>query len=197
MDKNIDVAFRDVILLALAGFVVVVLLLLPHINPPGEQSMAATESPGSVIVEAMWPVESDADIDLWVQAPGDMPVGYSNKGGLYFNLLRDDLGSHYGDVTEINYEVSYSRGMPAGEYVANVHFFRSKDQSFPVPVELTASVKPSPDATVRRVVTTVVRLTRIGQELTAFRFKLTPDGELVPGSVNHVYKPLRAMKGKR
>jgi xanthosine utilization system XapX-like protein len=26
-----------------------------------------------------------------VQAPGDVPVGYSNKSGGVFNLLRDDL----------------------------------------------------------------------------------------------------------
>ena len=28
----------------------------------------------------------DADVDLWVQAPNDTPVGYSNKGGDFFNL---------------------------------------------------------------------------------------------------------------
>ena len=33
----------------------------------------------------------DVDIDLWVKAPDDIPVGYSNQGGLFFNLLRDDL----------------------------------------------------------------------------------------------------------
>jgi hypothetical protein len=30
--------FRDVITLALAGFVATVMLLLPHINPPGRRS---------------------------------------------------------------------------------------------------------------------------------------------------------------
>jgi len=33
-----------------------------------------------------------AHVDLWVQAPGDVPVGYSNKSGGVLNLLRDDLG---------------------------------------------------------------------------------------------------------
>jgi hypothetical protein len=84
--------FRDVIMLALAGFVAMVILLLPHLNPKGEDAQASTEPPGNVIVEVRWPDELDADVDLWVEAPGDVPVGYSNKGGAIFNLLRDDLG---------------------------------------------------------------------------------------------------------
>ena len=50
------------------------------------------------------------------KAPDDIPVGYSNKGGLFFNLLRDDLGK-YKDNSPINYEVSYSRGISEG----NIH----------------------------------------------------------------------------
>ena len=46
-------------------------------------------------------------------APDDIPVGYSNKGGLFFNLLRDDLGI-YKDNSPVNYEVSYSRGISKG-----------------------------------------------------------------------------------
>ena len=32
-DGGADTVFRDVIMLTLAGFIVIVLLLLPHINP--------------------------------------------------------------------------------------------------------------------------------------------------------------------
>ena len=42
-----------------------------------------------------------AHFDLWVQAPGDVPVGYSNKSGGVFNLLRDDLGKAK-DMTDGN-----------------------------------------------------------------------------------------------
>jgi hypothetical protein len=72
--------FRDVIMLALAGFITVVILLLPHVNPPGTAE-DSDQSPGNIIVEVRWPDEVDADVDLWVEAPGDRPVGYSNKGG--------------------------------------------------------------------------------------------------------------------
>ena len=112
--------FRDVIMLALLGFVAIVVLLLPHLNPP-VQATEATQPPGNVIVEVRWPDEFDSDVDLWVEAPGDVPVGYSNKGGRIFNLLRDDLG-HIGDTTGLNYEIAFSRGTPGGEYTVSLGF---------------------------------------------------------------------------
>ena len=82
--------FRDVIMLALVGFVAMVILMLPYIHPPGAKASDQIAPPGNVIVEIRWPDQIDADVDLWVQAPGEVPVGYSNKGGRVFNLLRDD-----------------------------------------------------------------------------------------------------------
>ena len=192
-DGGQDTVFRDVIFLALAGFVAMVLLLLPHLNPPAE-AQAAVPSPGNVIVELHWPNGTDADVDLWVQAPGDMPVGYSNKGGLIFNLLRDDLGLQ-GDVTKLNYEVSYSRGVPAGEYVINVHLYRHKEGPMPIPAVVVVSVKPKPSVSARRILVTEVPMEREGQETTAFRFVLDEDGVLVPGSVHDLPKALRSGKG--
>ena len=104
--------FRDVIMLALAGFVTLVLLIIPHINPKAVAEEAA-KSPGNLTVELRWPDDINADVDLWVEAPGDVPVGYSNKGGRVFNLLRDDLGDT-ADLTGLNYEFRYSRGVPEG-----------------------------------------------------------------------------------
>ena len=85
-----------------------------------------------MIVEVRWPDQLDSDVDLWVQAPGDVPVGYSNKGGAIFNLLRDDLGQR-ADATGMNYEVSYSRGIPPGEYMVNVHLYRNAAGVMPDP----------------------------------------------------------------
>jgi hypothetical protein len=191
-DQGGDVVFRDVIFLALAGFVAMVLLLLPFINPPATAN-EGTPAPGNVIVELNWPKEMDTDVDLWVEAPGDAPVGYSNKGGLIFNLLRDDLGSQ-SDVTDINYEVSYSRGVPAGEYTVNAHLYRDMSGRLPVPVSISVSVKPTPQIAAKRILTTKLELQHQGQELTAFRFSLDEDGNLVVGSVYDLPKPLRSKK---
>ena len=98
----------------LTGFVTVAVLMLAAHQPQGRGAKAARDRPppGNVMVEANWPPGMDSDVDLWVQAPGDVPVGYSNKGGAVFNLLRDDLGQQL-DLSGLNYESSYSRGVRA------------------------------------------------------------------------------------
>jgi hypothetical protein len=189
-DQGSDTVFRDVIFLALAGFVAVVLLLLPHLHPPKEAE-AAIRSPGNVIVEIRWPDEIDADVDLWVQAPGDTPVGYSNKGGMFFNLLRDDLGRR-GDSTDLNYEISYSRGVPEGEYTVNVHLYRNTGGYVSVPVTISVSVKPNTNESAHRLLATELLLEYEGEERTAFRFSLDDKGKLLRGSVHDLPKPLRS-----
>jgi hypothetical protein len=183
--------FRDVVLLALAGFVVLVIMLLPHLNPPGAKTADDTTPPGNVIVEVRWPDEIDADVDLWVQAPGDIPVGYSNKGGAAFNLLRDDLGKRV-DVTGLNYETSYSRGIVPGEYTVNLHLYRNPSRTYPVPVTVVTSVKQSASQAARQLLASKVQLAREGEEMTVYRFRLTEAGALVAGSVHSLDKPLRA-----
>lgn len=187
--------FRDVIMLALVGFVAMVVLILPHINPPGAKAIADAEPPGNVIVEVRWPDAIDADVDLWVQAPGDVPVGYSNKGGAAFNLLRDDLGNR-ADVTGLNYETSYSRGILPGEYTVNLHLYRNPSKTYPVPVTVVTSVKRDANRNSKQLLASEVLLVREGEEVTVYRFRLTDAGDLVAGSVHSLQKDLRAQRSK-
>ena len=187
--------FRDVIMLALVGFVAMVILILPHINPPGAKAIADAEPPGNVIVEVRWPDEIDADVDLWVQAPGDVPVGYSNKGGAVFNLLRDDLGNR-ADATGLNYETAYSRGILPGEYTVNLHLYRNPSKTYPVPVTVVTSVKRDADRNSKQLLASEVLLVREGEEVTVYRFRLTDAGDLVAGSVHSLQKDLRAQRSK-
>lgn len=193
---------RDLLTLLLCGFVACAVLAVPFINDAkkteGNQNnsssaAAGIEPPGNVIIEARWDDKLRTDVDLWVQAPGDVPVGYSNKSGLIFNLLRDDLGA-YADPTEINFETSYSRGIPPGEYTVNVHLFRNLENVFPIWVRVVARVKTENESGAATIAATRVRLDHEGEEVTAFRFNLTEKGELVPGSLNAVFKPLRSAK---
>jgi hypothetical protein len=185
--------FRDVIMLALAGFVMLVLLLLPHLNPRAKTADTA-RTPGNVIVEARWPDEINADVDLWVQAPGDVPVGYSNAAGAVFNLLRDDLGN-MSDLTGLNYEFSYSRGVPPGEYTVNVHLYRNHTRRN-IPVTVVVSVKGGANDSAKQILTSKLELVHDGEERTVFRFKLDDHGKLVPGSVHDLPKPLRSVRGR-
>lgn len=192
-DDQGGTVFRDVIMLALAGFVAMVILLLPHLNPPGKTAEASSEPPGNVIVEIRWPDDLDSDVDLWVEAPGDMPVGYSNKGGAIFNLLRDDLGRR-ADATELNYEISYSRGIPAGEYTVNIHLYRNAGGVLPIPVTVVTSVKKSSTEGARQLLASKFELEREGSEVTVYRFRLSDSGDLVPGSVHSLQRNLRASR---
>lgn len=183
-----DTVFRDVIMLALAGFVAIVIILLPHLNPTTQAADAPP--PGNVIVEIRWPDTLNTDVDLWVEAPGDVPVGYSNQGGKIFNLLRDDLG-HRDDVSQVNYEVAYSRGMPPGEYTVNIHLYRNLSEAAAVPVTVVASVKKNPGASAAQLVKEDMVLDHVNQEITAFRFRLGEGGKLIPGSLHNLPKVLR------
>lgn len=179
--------FRDVLMLTLIGFVAIVVMLLPHLSQKREESKDSS-APGNVVIEMHWPNELSVDVDLWVQAPGDIPVGYWNQGSRFFNLLRDDLGLE-NDATGRNYEVSYSRGIPAGEYTVNVHMYGTVPLGARVAVRVVVSVKPK-YGELRQLLETRVELTHRNQEETAFRFQLTEVGELVPGSVTTLRRRL-------
>lgn len=187
-----DTVFRDVIMLALAGFMTVVILVLAHLNPRAVSAKVQDAAPpGNVMVEANWPQELDSDVDLWVQAPGDAPVGYSNKGGAVFNLLRDDLG-HQLDVSGLNYETSFSRGIIGGEYTVNLHLYRNRATTITIPVTVVVSVKAEADLPARQILVSKLALSREGEERTVFRFRLSEAGTLVPGSVTSLQRPLRS-----
>ena len=179
-DDDTAVIFRDTLFLALLGFVAVVVILISHINPKAQASTKDAEPPGNVIVEARWADGLPVDADLWVQGPDGNAVGYSRKSGPLFNLLRDDLGSA-GDIGPLNYETTYSRGIVAGEYTVNVHAYRGK---YPVEVFVVASVKRSPNESAQPLVKATVTLRREGEELTAFRFRLTEVAQ-------HVHLPFK------
>ena len=173
--------FRDVLMLALIGFVAMVIMLLPHISKPKEES-EEHDPPGNVVVEIHWPNELPVDVDLWVKGPDDVPVGFWNQGSQFFNLLRDDLGLE-GDASARNYEVSYSRGIRAGEYIVNVHMYGQVPAGVVIPVRIIVSVKTTYDS-LRQILATSIDLHRRNQEETAFKFRLTKEGDLVTGSVS-------------
>lgn len=188
-EESSSTLFRDVIMLALAGFVMLVLLLLPHINPKAVAE-EGDKSPGNMTVELRWPDDINADVDLWVEAPGDSPVGYSNKGGRVFNLLRDDLGDT-ADMTGLNYEFTYSRGVPSGEYAVNVHLYRNPAAIYPIPTTVVVSLKKPGYKSAKQILVSKVDLSHQGEETTVFRFQLDEKANLVTGSVHNLPKKLR------
>src|SRR6266404_8631166 len=189
MWRGMNVSFRDMLFLLVFAYLVIGAVALAHVRKKQEDVAGATP-PGSLIVDIRWDDKIDADVDLWVQAPGDVPVGYSNKSGMIFNLVRDDLGKG-GDPNSMNYEIAYGRGHWPGEYVVNAMLYRSRDRKYPVGAQIKVSLQ-NQQGQVRQALQTNVELTFEGQEATAFRFRLDEKGELVADSMNRIHKNLRA-----
>ncbi len=180
--------FRDFVMLMVLGFVAMVVWMLPYLNPKAKE--AAADPPGNLIVAITWP-PGNTDVDLWVYGPQEVrPVGYSNKGGILFNLLRDDLGT-MPDATPLNYENAYTRGIVGGEYIVNVNCYRCPVLPVPVDVEITVNSGEPGKNSLKSIATTRVSLDHNGEEKTALRFKITSQGALVPDSMNNVFRPLR------
>ena len=185
--SSTDTVFRDMTMLALSGFVIIVLLLLPWLNIVA-QDEATKEPSGSVIVEVLWPDDRNVDVDLWVKSPDDAAVGFSNMAGYYFNLLRDDRGTQF-DTTPINYEISYSRGIAAGEYQANLHLYAT-DGGPPINAKVIISVV-EPDQRARTaIIKKDVTLKKFNEEITVARWTLSNKGKLKPDSVHALKKSL-------
>ena len=180
----IHIAARDLFLNALAFCLLVLIIILPYINPT-PTTASDVPPPGNLIVSISWPA-GNQDVDLWVKAPGDKKaIGYSNKGGVVTNLLRDDLGT-VGDTEPFNQESAYSRGLPDGEYIINIHCYRCT-----VPQAVTVEIGLATNGTTRQIVKTTVDLRPL-QERTVARFRV--QGGQIVGKVSNVYVPLRAAK---
>lgn len=181
----LNTLFRDFALLVAMAFMFMVFVLVQHLNKPTEVQGLAP--PGNVVATINWP-RGDIDIDLWVTGPGEpRPIGYSNVNGLLFNLLRDDQGEKP-DLSGLNYENAYSRGAPPGEYIVNVHCFSCEYGPVNVDVEVVVRKSSGRQA---KIGVTRVQLLYEGDEQTAMRFTLDGEGDPVPGSINHLYRPLR------
>lgn len=185
-----DTVFRDLVMLTLLGFVTMVVLMLPHLAPPTTGQDDA-KRPGNVVVEARWPDGLDVDVDLWVKAPGDQPVGFSRQNDRTFDLLRDDLGFGLDD-TGLNYEFAFSRGAPAGEYIVNVHLYSNRVLAPEVPVRVVVSLAGAANQTPVHIHAGSRMLSHAGHEITVVRFTLDDQGAVVPGSVHDFPVTLRA-----
>lgn len=170
---------QDTLLAMLLAVVAIVMLTLPSVNPAAKDDPA--QLPGNLVATAVWPAGS-TDVDLWVQSGDDRAVGYSNKSGRVWSLLRDDLGTA-NDSTPINMESAFTRGLPDGEYIINVRCYGCAT----VPVPVSVEVRLAEGGVVWKG---VVDLLKDKQERTAIRFRMV-GGQVVAGSASQVFKQMK------
>ena len=163
-----DTSYRDLITIALLGFVMISILLLLFLNPPTIDDTPATDT--GLRIEIAWPDNIDADVDLWVKAPNDVPIGYSNLGSIVANLVRDDLGN-YSDPGYSNHETVITRGYVLGTYIINIHLYMTRTKEKEIPVSIVVSREKLGEKSIRLFFKKVT-LRFKGEELTIIRFDL-------------------------
>lgn len=175
-------------------FVILFLAAVVHINPVAKNEEEVAKPPGNVQVDITWPSGSNSDVDLWTKGPSDARgVGYSNRSGILFNLLRDDLGG-IGDSTELNYENAYTHGVDDGEYIVNVHLYNPREADIPIPVIVVVKYSVCADCRPEEVIAKTVMLKHKGQEITVVRFTIE-EGQIIPEKTNHIPISIRSSVG--
>jgi hypothetical protein len=171
--------FYDMLFNMLIAFVFCFIIALLAMNP---KALKAGDIPAKAeyIVTVSWPDMNPNDIDTWVQDPGGNLVWFRAREAGLMHLDRDDRGLANDSivvngrqiVNPLNQEVVTLRGIAMGEYTVNAHYYESKDGR---PVEVTVTVvKVNPRAEV--VYYGTAKLARKGDEATAVRFTVLPDG---------------------
>ena len=187
-DVGSGMAFRDILFLMVLSLVIIIFLLTFLINPVEltEDLPNRTE----FIVEVFWPKGSVHDVDLWGLGPDGVPVGWGDhKEGPLLNLERDDRGM-VDDVSELNYETLTVRKRQPGEYVINLHLYEDFDAPLPVPVKVTVTGT----GRAGKFFSNEVLLRRRKEEVTAVRFELDYDGNVIPGSVHNLKKSILRLR---
>lgn len=170
---------QDVLLAMLLGVAAVIMFILPSVNPASTADQQ--KPPGNLVATISWPA-GNSDVDMWVSYGDDFAVGFSNKSGKVWSLLRDDRGM-LDDLSGLNFESAFTRGLPDGEYAVNVRCYSCDVLPMPVSVD----VRLAEGVLIWRG---QVDVERDVQEKTAIRFRIA-DGKVVTDTVNHVFKQMK------
>jgi hypothetical protein len=183
--------FYDMLFNMLIAFVFCFIIALLAMNP---KALKAGDIPAKAefMITVSWPDMNANDIDTWVEDPSGRVVWFRNREAGLMHLDRDDRGLTNDSIVvngkqvtnPLNQEVVALRGIAPGEYTVNANYYESKDGK---PVEVSVSVvKVNPRAEV--VYYGQVTLARKGDEATACRFSVLPDGMV--GNINTLPKTL-------
>jgi hypothetical protein len=177
--SDIGVGFTDLLFNALLGFVVMFVLAYLMINPIARTG--AVDPKAEFLITLTWPDGRKDDVDLYVEDPAGNLVWFREREAGLMHLDRDDLGLR-NDLIEIggqqvinplNQEVVSIRGIVPGEHVVNLHLYRAEGA-----MPLSAQVKVEKlNPRVEVVFYGDVVLRRQGDERTAVRFSVRPDGD--------------------
>ena len=208
-DKNrykSTIVFTDMLFNILVGFAFLFIVAFLLIKP--ESKKADFQRKAEFVVVMEWDHDQPDDIDLYVQDPTQNKVHFRLPIINFMYLDKDDLGfandivrSHVdGTISKVNInrEVVTIRGIIAGEYVINAHYYSSREWSNLQGVGSEGGVQEIPTQRTKdkdKPLTVKIELHKVdpykiwwvgektfsrkGQEETFVRFTIDPDGNQI------------------
>ncbi len=182
--------FTDLLFNALLIFTFLFLITIVFLNPPAKTGTVDLKA--EYVITVRWPDEVPDDVDTWVEDPDGRIVWFRNTEEGFMHLDRDDRGLANDTIevdgreiiNPINQEVVTIRQIVAGEYVVNLHYYKSNTR-MPVTAEVSLSkVNPSLEILYYGKVV----LNAPGDERTAVRFYMNLDGSVE--NINTLHKSL-------
>ncbi len=197
-EQEVDPMY-DMLFNMLIAFVFCFIIAFLSINPKAQKS-GDIPAKAEFIITLSWPDNDPNDLDLGTQGPSGEVVWFRNREAGLMHLDRDDRGSSNNTivvngkkvVNPLRQEVTTIRSIIPGEYVANVHYYETKeldpnDPKAGQPVEATLTViKVNPKAEV--VFYGQATLDGRGKEATLVRFTIDPSGAVT--NINTIPKSL-------
>ena len=191
------IAFTDLLFNILVGFAFLFIIAFLLIKPEAKKKDFDRRAEFVVIME--WDHEALGDLDLYVQDPLGAQCSFRMNVANYMHLDKDDLGSSNDTVVnadgttstvKINREVISIRGIVAGEYIVNAHYYSEREW-----VRKLGQAKSNVQGKRSKEVTVKIELHKVnpytvlwagekkffrkGQEETFLRFRLDNAGEVL------------------
>ena len=204
MDSNVrfksSIGFIDLLFNILLGFAFLFIVAFLLIKPEAKKKDFDRRAEFVIILE--WNHDAPDDLDLYVQDPMGDRVSFRLPRVNFMHLDKDDLGIRNDTIinadgttssVQINREVVTIRGIIAGEYVINAHYYSTRvyNGSQLEPDERTVDYRSEPERnlTVKIELHKVTpysvlwagekKFTHRGQEETFLRFRLDKDGNIL------------------
>ena len=193
------IGFTDLLFNILVGFAFLFIIAFLLIKPEAKKKDFDRNAEFVVVLE--WDKEAKGDIDLYVEDPLGAKCSFRQTVANFMHLDKDDLGSINDTVVnadgtvstvKINREVITIRGIIAGEYIINAHYYSERDYSNidnRIEMGTSARKKKSKEVTVKVELHKVNPYTILwageknfrgkGQEETFVRFRLDKDGKVL------------------
>ena len=182
-------AFTDLLFNALLGFTFMFAVAVIFMNPIAKTG--AIETKAEYLVTVTWPDGNPSDVDTRTRDPAGNLAWYAAKEAGLMHLDRDDTGTTRDVITvngrtvenPLNQEIVSIRGIVPGEFTVNVKMYsydpgdlaQAPGEAPPIPVTVKVEkVNPS----VRVMFYDTVELRGQGDETTAVRFTILPNGDV-------------------